>query len=80
MRYPKKLPRGVRVKGFCQHIDLLPTILNLIGFHTDLLEIDGETIMPLLKGEQIRDRIFMEHSSGQRAVKPTDGSSLRMNG
>ena len=72
MRCPEKLPKGIRVKGFSQHIDLLPTILDLIGSPVDVPEflgIDGETLMPLLKGERIRDRIFMEHSSGQRAVR-----------
>jgi len=69
MRYPKKLPKGRRVKGFCQQIDLLPTILDLTGFKMDFLEIDGVSVIPLLEGKQIRDTIFMEHTSGQRAVR-----------
>jgi len=68
MRFPKKVPKGLRVKGFCQQIDLLPTILDLIGYETSILEIDGTSAMPLLKGEPIRERIFMEHSNAQRAV------------
>jgi len=76
MRYPKKLPKGVRVKGFCQHIDLLPTIMDLVGATTDVLEIDGESIMPLLKGKQIRDRIFMEACNGQRAIRTSEWKLL----
>jgi len=69
MRCPKRLPRGVKVKGFCQQIDLLPTILDLIGSRTDALEIDGESAMPLLRGERTRDRIFIENAAGLRAVR-----------
>jgi len=76
MRYPKRLPKGARVKGFCQQIDVLPTILGLIGSQTDVLEIDGESIMPLLKNERIRDRVFMEHTSGQRAVRTDEWKLL----
>ena len=69
MRYPKKLAKGVRIKGFCQHIDILPTILDLLDVRTDILEIDGKSVIPLLKGEKIRDHIFMESSGGQRAIR-----------
>jgi len=72
MRYPKKLPRGVRVRGFCQHIDLLPTILDLIGAPMDVLQIDGRSMMPLLKGKQIRNSIFMEQTWGQRAIRTSE--------
>jgi len=69
IRYPKKLPRGLRVKGFGQHIDLLPTILDIIGAPTEALDMDGRSLFPLLKGEAVKDTIFMEHSDGQRAVR-----------
>jgi arylsulfatase A-like enzyme len=69
MRYPKKFPKNVKVKGFGQHIDLLPTILDIVGAPTGILEIDGKSLLPLLKGDKIRDTIFMEHSSGQRAIR-----------
>jgi len=69
MRYPKKLPNGIRVKGFGQHIDLLPTILDVIGAPTEALNIDGKSLLPLLKGKSIRDKVFMEQVTGQRAVR-----------
>jgi len=69
MRYPKKLPRERRVRGFGQHIDLLPTILDLTGGPSKLPEIDGESLTPLLEGRPVRDRIFMEHVGLQRAVR-----------
>jgi len=69
LRYLKKLPRGIRVKGFGQHIDLLPTILEIIGAPTHALDIDGQSLLPLLKGETIRNILFMEHTNIQRAVR-----------
>jgi len=69
MCLPGGLPRGVRIGGLCQQIDLLPTMLDLLGKKTDILEINGRTVMPLIKGDQIRSRIFMENSSGQRSVQ-----------
>jgi len=35
----------------------------------DALDVDGVSILPLLKGEEIRDQIFMEQTSGFRAVR-----------
>jgi len=69
MRYPKRPPKCLRINGFCQQVDILPTLLDFLGVRPDVLEIDGKSIMPLLKGEPIRDRIFLEHSSGQRSIR-----------
>jgi len=32
IRYPQRLPKGVRIRGFCQHINILPTLIEFIGF------------------------------------------------
>jgi len=69
MRYPGKLPRGTRIKGFGQHIDLLPTILDIIEVSAENLKFDGKSLLPLLKGKTIRDTIFMEETRMQRAVR-----------
>jgi len=75
MSCPKKLSRGIKIRGFCQQIDLLPTIMDLLGKETSILEIDGKSIMPLLRGEEIRSQIIMENASGQRSVE-TNGWQL----
>ena len=69
LRYPEKLPSGSRAKGFCQQIDVLPTIGELAGLPSDALEIDGTSALPLLKGGMPRDRVFMEDMFGQRAIR-----------
>ncbi len=57
IRYPGKLPQGVRVSGFNQHKDLLPTVLELadipldaIDFPSDL-RFNGESLTKLVSGE-----------------------------
>jgi len=72
IRYPANVPKGKRIGGFCQHIDILPTLLDLLGKKATGLDIDGKSILPLLRNEQIRDRIFMEHTSGQRAIRTAE--------
>jgi len=71
MRYPRRLLKETKIKGFCQHIDILPMLIDFIGFPriTEILDIDGMSILPLLKGEEIREQIFMEQTSGLRAVR-----------
>jgi len=69
MRFPKRLPKKRRIKGFAQHIDLLPTILELASIKGSVPDIDGKSLLPLLKGEKIRDHIFMEHTGFQRAIR-----------
>jgi arylsulfatase A-like enzyme len=57
IRYPAKLPRGVRVKGYNQHKDLLPTLLELadlpqkkIRWASDL-RFEGRSLLPMIGGE-----------------------------
>jgi len=76
MRYPKKLPKGAEIEGFCQQIDILPTMMDFLNAQTGVLEIDGKSVMPLLKGERIRSQIFMEQASGQRAVRTEEWKLL----
>ncbi len=50
IRYPKKLQMGLRVKGFNQLKDIMPTILELADVETDV-KFDGRSLMKLVRGE-----------------------------
>jgi len=77
MSYKKRLPCGMKVKGFCQHIDILPTIMDLAGIEeTEDMNFDGDTLTPLLKGKQIRETIFMEHTTGERGMRTKEWKIL----
>ena len=69
MRSPKIFPSNLRIRGFGQHIDLLPTILDIVGASVKALDIDGKSLLPLLKGEVLRDEIFMEQVTQKRGVR-----------
>jgi len=50
IRYPKKIPAGLRIKGYNEHKDLLPTILELAGI-PNKTKVDGKSLMRLVKGK-----------------------------
>jgi arylsulfatase A-like enzyme len=57
IRYPAKLPQGVRIKGYNQHKDLMPTILELAGISPDEIQwpsdlrFDGRSLLPMIRGD-----------------------------
>jgi hypothetical protein len=57
IRYPAKLPRGTRIKGYNQHKDLLPTLLDLANLPQEEirsvsdLRFDGRSLLPMIRGE-----------------------------
>jgi arylsulfatase A-like enzyme len=49
-----------RPRGFVHHIDLAPTILDLLGIESDM-PMDGRSLLPLIRGEaEPRERYFAE--------------------
>ena len=50
IRYPSRLPQGVRIAGYNQHKDLVPTLLELADIETDIA-FDGRSLMPMVRGE-----------------------------
>ena len=55
IRYPDRMPAGMRLSGFNQHKDLLPTLLDLAGLEEQAAEdgyaFDGKSLMALVDGE-----------------------------
>ena len=54
IRCPGRLPTGRRVRGFTLEQDLVPTVLELLGFEGVAadLKTDGRSSLPLLRGER----------------------------
>jgi arylsulfatase A-like enzyme len=50
-RYPAGLPRGHRVDGIAQSIDVMPTLLELLGIDAPA-EVDGVSLIPLIHGRE----------------------------
>ncbi|MCC6169710.1 MAG: sulfatase [Caldilineaceae bacterium] len=51
IRYPGVMPAGRRVKGYNQHKDLVPTLLELANITRDDIQFDGRSLMKLMRGE-----------------------------
>jgi len=52
LRYPKGgVPQGVRIDGYVQHKDLVPTLLELADIDPGGLQFDGRSLMPVMRGE-----------------------------
>jgi arylsulfatase A-like enzyme len=50
LRYPGKVPAGIRVSGYNRHQDLVPTLLELAGIDSGI-PFDGKSLLPLVRGE-----------------------------
>ena len=57
IRYPAKLPQGIRLKGYNQYKDLMPTVMELAGLSQDDIQwasdlrFDGRSLLPMVHGE-----------------------------
>lgn len=52
LRYPEKLPMGKRIRGYNQHKDLVPTLLDLAGVRPHD-PFDGQSLLPMARGEVV---------------------------
>jgi arylsulfatase A-like enzyme len=50
LRYPGKVPAGLRVGGYNRQQDLMPTLLELAGIDTGI-QFDGKSLLPMVRGE-----------------------------
>ena len=50
LRFPGKVPAGVRVPHSCQLKDIVPTALDLMGIRTKI-DFDGQSLVPWIHGE-----------------------------
>ncbi len=62
MRYPSQFPQGVSIQEPVQLIDVMPTVLDLAGIPLENLMIHGDSVLPLIRGEEKefwRDRLVI---------------------
>lgn len=67
--YPAMLPVNKRINNLTCHIDIMPTILDLIKFNTWRLEMHGKSLLPLiLQGRKVHDALFFSEREYQRSI------------
>lgn len=66
IRYPK-LPAGKRIKGFVQHFDIVPTILEMLEIKMNV-NFDGKSLIPLIDDRlrQLHSEVYFEEAYLQR--------------
>jgi arylsulfatase A-like enzyme len=68
LRYPGISAKAQRVKGFVQHTDLLPTILETLNIDAQEFRPDGTSLVPLIRNSfsEIRPFVYCEESYVQK--------------
>jgi arylsulfatase A-like enzyme len=53
---PRRIPEQVRT------VDVMPTLLELVGIGSDGLALQGRSLVPLMRGEKQADRVAFSHA------------------
>jgi arylsulfatase A-like enzyme len=69
-RWPNHIPKGLALSSPVEGVDIMPTILDLIGVDLDGLSLHGQSMAPALRGgpEVDKDRpvyLFREYFTGR---------------
>ncbi|NIO21155.1 MAG: sulfatase-like hydrolase/transferase [Candidatus Aenigmarchaeota archaeon] len=79
------LPKGKKVKGMIGSVDLVPTLLDLVGVSSEKFDFDGSSLLPAIeKGEATGREVYSEdlfESRGEGALQSirTEDSKLIRN-
>jgi arylsulfatase A-like enzyme len=69
MSYPRLRKSGIKISSIVSLIDVLPTVLELIGCDLcDYQEIQGKSLLPF-NGKEVHDHIFAEFGRPQYMLK-----------
>lgn len=66
IKWPGVIKPGARTSALAANIDILPTIVAACGVPRPKLEIDGQSFLPLLKGEKFTARDSFAYFYGDR--------------
>lgn len=59
--YAPQLPSGAHVESMTEHVDVAPTILELLGLEPEpQWGIHGESLLPIIRGEKRKEYVFAD--------------------
>lgn len=66
--YPEMFSSTNYINGFVQHVDIVPTILEMLGIDYNPDLYDGKSLLPLISGKKdsLREYVYFEESYIQR--------------
>jgi arylsulfatase A-like enzyme len=50
------LPKGKKNKGLVGSVDLVPTLLDLVGISSKKYDFDGSSLLPVIKKGEVKGR------------------------
>lgn len=62
LRWPGRVPGGLRVAAPVSLVDIVPTVLELAGLPT--IAVDGTSLVPLMEGKEIDREVVFGQSAG----------------
>ncbi|MEQ9715981.1 MAG: sulfatase [Candidatus Asgardarchaeum sp.] len=69
MRYPKRMPKNKRISFLVQHVDIVPTVLDLLNIEYTSLTFDGISLINSIeKNVNVRNFIFAEEFYVERKM------------
>jgi arylsulfatase A-like enzyme len=63
IKMPESKYRGRRFPSIVRLIDIMPTVLDVFGIPTKDLSLNGASLVPVLKGREKEDRVFLAELS-----------------
>lgn len=54
----EKIPKNKTIRGMIGSIDLVPTLLDLIGVKLDQFDFDGKSLLPAIRGGIVKNRLL----------------------
>lgn len=62
------LPQGLRVQSMSEHVDIAPTVLELLGIQPTW-GIHGQSLLPVIRGERVKEAVFADGGHEQEMVE-----------
>ncbi len=78
IKFPGSKFAGKKIESIVRLVDVMPTILDELKLDTPGLVLDGLSLMPVLKGRENRDRIFLA-DKGNNVLKSNIPQKIAMN-
>ncbi len=77
--YQKMLPQGVEIKNAVRTVDILPSILDLLGIKqkSDYRKLHGESLLPLINGKENADREAFIETGSIRGPYPSEKPNIK---
>lgn len=74
IRYPP-LGKSRKIRELVQHVDLVPTLLDLLGVEVSAFDFDGRSLLPTIEdGVKVRSAVYVEEfrDERKRAIRTDD--------